>query len=291
MLCPNCSFQLTGKENFCPQCAADLSLIADIPAPKKAQPQKEASIFTSEPPDVCRPEEPPKRKSHTAAIAMITVFVFTVLLVAGLGLGEYFGFLPVFSQGSLSPTKEESLLTTVKGEYTQDYGSVPPDITFNACRCTVTGKEGLSLRKGPSESYGQIDILPYGCLVQVTGGSSAHGEWVFVICDSAEKKGWVLSSCLTDTEALESSRKAPPEEETACSTDFRTYDAVVLAEKGLYLRKGPGTEYEIIDIVGNGVRVTVMAEDSNWLFVSLGGLQGYMKKEYLKALEEQDAEI
>lgn len=49
----------------------------------------------------------------------------------------------------------------------------------------------------------------------------------------------------------------------------------------LRLRKGPGTDYKIADVMEQGVQMTVMAEEGDWLAVSYAGVQGYTAKEYV----------
>ena len=49
----------------------------------------------------------------------------------------------------------------------------------------------------------------------------------------------------------------------------------------LRLRKGPGTDYAINDVIDQGARMTVMAEEGEWLAVSYDGVTGYTAKEYV----------
>lgn len=68
----------------------------------------------------------------------------------------------------------------------------------------------------------------------------------------------------------------------------------------LRLRKGPGTDYGIADVMDQGVRMTVMAEEGDWLAVSYAGTAGYTAKEYVSVqydigagitIEEEQAAI
>lgn len=49
----------------------------------------------------------------------------------------------------------------------------------------------------------------------------------------------------------------------------------------LRLRKGPGTDYAINDVVDQGARMTVMADEGEWLAVSYDGVTGYTAKEFV----------
>jgi len=61
------------------------------------------------------------------------------------------------------------------------------------------------------------------------------------------------------------------------------------------LRRGQGTEYRIVAIIGNGTMVTVLEDDANWSKVRIqNGKEGWLLKRYLsteKPLSDQVAEL
>lgn len=58
------------------------------------------------------------------------------------------------------------------------------------------------------------------------------------------------------------------------------------------LRKGPGTNYEIITTIPKGVNVTVVAREGNWLKVESkhGGEPGYINEQYAQPVAAQSVQ-
>jgi uncharacterized protein YgiM (DUF1202 family) len=48
------------------------------------------------------------------------------------------------------------------------------------------------------------------------------------------------------------------------------------------LRKGPGTEYDIVTTLASGTSVTVMSKSGNWSYVKVGSTYGYIHSSYIK---------
>ncbi len=50
----------------------------------------------------------------------------------------------------------------------------------------------------------------------------------------------------------------------------------------LYVRKGPGTDHDIITYIYQGTTVTILGEENGWYKVNYGGGEGYVSKDYIK---------
>ncbi len=61
---------------------------------------------------------------------------------------------------------------------------------------------------------------------------------------------------------------------------YDTKDTVTVTSKGLNLRKGPGSEYLVIQVLIKGSVLDVISERNGWLNVSVGGVTGWVSKAY-----------
>ena len=204
MTCKNCNNTLTGTEDFCPYCGTSqkTSEIKAIPTEEKADSIKlpESSIFQSEP--VYIYAEPPKEKKDTktkVATVLVSVFLLMLLTVGGLSLAQYFNLTPAFSSlfSTEQPQESTSPENTLESEFDNSIGLVTPDIKFKSTLCTVTSEKGLAIRKGPDNTYAQIEFLEYGTSLQVTGKSLQNDLWVYVYVPSLDVYGWISASYIT----------------------------------------------------------------------------------------------
>ena len=227
MNCRKCNKALTGTEDFCPFCgtAQKNAEIKATPVEEKADatPAIESSIFQSEP--VYIYAEPPKEKKDAKtkiAITMVSLFLLTLLVVSGLSLARYFNLTPAFSSlFSTLPTEEKNLQdTTLQSEFNNSIGLVSPDISLKSTLCTVANEKGLPLRKGPDNSYAQIEILSPGASLQVTGKSLQNDLWVYVYVPSLDLYGWINGSYIS----LSSSLKEPD------TTEFFSEESDITAQ-------------------------------------------------------------
>ena len=301
MLCRNCNNNLSGNEDFCPHCGmpqklTDISNSPDNKPPEEyASPKQESSIFQNE--QVCIYTDPPKEsKRSKAPIVFISLFIITLLIIGTATVAEYFQLTPAFSD--LFQTQSTTEVTTDNLTVSEDYdsclGTIAPDINFKSTLCTVSSEIGLTLRKGPDNTYAKTEHIPYGTPLQVIGKSLQNDLWGYVYIPSLDLYGWLLCSYLTeyskaetaDTTTTEKQETQENSESTSSDTHEKItlYNATVTAEKGLYLRIGPGTDYEAIYIASHGETVTVLdtyKDDDTWLYVSINNKTGYMNKAYL----------
>lgn len=222
MLCKNCNYILSGKENFCPNCAVPLKEEASTPQrtvpeiENEAEENKEESIINRDmifqksepktPPrernmhifyDMEEKEEPPtrtvKEKSYTGRIFLL-LFVTCALAIAAFGVADYFGITSsVFSfiQTVASGNEEENV-----EDFSHSKSIIAPDVNYSPTAAYIMSGEGLTLRKGPGNSYAPLCELSDLTAVQIHGGSLANKSWVYVYCAENESYGWLDGSFL-----------------------------------------------------------------------------------------------
>lgn len=293
MNCHNCKNPLRGDEDFCPKCAAPLKFTDTDSgtAAKKDPAAQDTSIFQSEPVYIYPDTAKEKAKKPRFTLIFVSLFIITVLGIGAVSLAEYLRQTPVFSQlFSVSSATEQNTTTALLQESDNSIGTIPPDINLKSAVYTVTAEKGLSLRKGPDNAYAPVYNLIYGTTLHLVGKNLSNDLWVYVYVPGDDIYGWVAASYITEISLFEndtsatnkepdSKKQDPPEaEETALQT------ATITAEKGLYLRQGPGTQYEIIAVISKGKTVTVLSSDitdCQWLYVSVDSQEGYMNSTYL----------
>lgn len=319
MLCKNCNNPLIGNESFCPHCGQAIALaekertstqnkdsqmeinhsgvfeISDAPV------QEHCSIFDSEGTDL--PLDETKRvqnkKRSKAAMTLVGLFVFILLAIAFFTAVQYFDLLsPVLSYLSVQQTTQE-LISTSNRELKGDEGLLPPEINYKPEIYTVSSKDPLSLRKGPADSYALISLVQSGMRLQVTGAAIDNLSWLYVYIPSLDLYGWLNAAYLTKESALaekttqkESEAKSESDEKPKDTPDDKKKEAAlsgtniakVTAEKGLYLRSGPGVDFSPITVIPMGESVTVIEPCQSfpgWLYVEFKGEKGYVSGSYI----------
>ncbi len=127
----------------------------------------------------------------------------------------------------------------------------------------VNANETLNLRASASWSSQVIATYPNGvpCVLL-----SENGEWYHVSVDGVT--GYFNASFIEELY-------------TTYSADVAT---VVTRNGGaLNLRKGPGTQYDVVKSVRNGTYVMVIQEGNGWWKVACNGYVGFMDSDYLQA--------
>ena len=219
MTCKKCSYILYGSENYCPHCGekckedeAPKTQVAET-EPKPIFISREtvfedvsskSRIFQPEPSfdevsDATK-EKPRKKEkgSGRAVTALLSVFCILLFCTALFMAADYFGIVPAVSDLiALRETTTENITDSVQGEFASSFGTVSPQINYAPVNCVVSSANSISLRKGPSDSYGQITSLPSGSEVQVTGGSAESQNWVYVYVIKEDLYGWLSASYIS----------------------------------------------------------------------------------------------
>lgn len=219
MTCKKCSYILYGSENFCPHCGEKCQseeirsqqTAEDEPKPifisRDTSTEEVISknrIFETEMPSERFSDIPDttkhskKQGSSRALVAFLSVLCVLLSVVALISAADYFDFVPAVSD-FLNMTEETTESTTLskESEFAHSFGTVFPQINYAPVNCVVSSSNSISLRKGPSESYGQIALLPSGTEVQVIGGSAESETWVYVYVHSEDFYGWLNASYIS----------------------------------------------------------------------------------------------
>lgn len=230
MLCQNCNYILSGKENFCPNCGTMPYSAPPFPKTKDIEtgnskntsentavkenftfPEadmrnaarfQQEEIFSSyalekeEKSGTGTGEETEKSRGSGGKI-LILLLICCTLAVAAFGLADYFGlttsvagFMQTVSQDKNS-AKEKTTET-----FRHDKTVIDPEINYSMTTAYIISGNGLTLRKGPSNSYAPLCNLMDLTKVQVFGGSLASRNWVYVYCPEKDSYGWLDGSFL-----------------------------------------------------------------------------------------------
>lgn len=237
MNCRNCNFELSGSEDYCPRCGVPLKLnedetkeSADIPPEKELpdlKPGAKSTIFDSEPIYIYSsqeaPQKPQKKEKKASGIttAFIVLFVLCVFGAGAFVAAEYLGIVPAVSFDFRGSTTEYQSTgsTQYPVSYNDSDGIVPPDVSYKPSLCFVCTQSGLSLRKGPDDTYAQTDLLSHGVQVQIIGGSITNKDRVYVYVPDSDSYGWLCSSFLTANQTVSPDFTEATDTDVSESTD------------------------------------------------------------------------
>ena len=134
--------------------------------------------------------------------------------------------------------------------------------------------EYVNFRSGPGTNYSSKGVIASGITVTVTDRSNS--QWYAVRLANGST-GYIFAQYLKVT----GTSSATPTPTQAPSNDG-TVQAKLTAD--VNLRRGAGTNYGVIKVIGTGTTVTVTdASNSQWYKVKLSdGTEGYLFSEYLK---------
>ena len=134
--------------------------------------------------------------------------------------------------------------------------------------------EYVNFRSGPGTNYSSKGVIASGTTVTVTDRSNS--QWYAVRLANGST-GYIFAQYLKVTGT--SSATSTP---TQAPSNDGTVQAKLTAD--VNLRRGAGTNYGVIKVIGTGTTVTVTdASNSQWYKVKLSdGTEGYLFSEYLK---------
>ncbi len=208
MICQKCNHILKGSESYCPDCGSpcikEKEVYKEAEAPSvifSSEREISSNIFADEMPPKHRREQPKEKKSRAGLYLVIVLCAVLVGVFAVAGTE-----LPVFSTAiaslfSASAPEKTTAPTTASTDYKPDSGIVSPQVNYRTTVAYITGDKGQALRKGPDNSYGQIDVLPVGTDVHIVGGASVDGSWVYVYVPEKDAYGWIDDAFLSSVTA------------------------------------------------------------------------------------------
>ncbi|MGN8749969.1 SH3 domain-containing protein [Oscillospiraceae bacterium HCP3S3_D12] len=136
--------------------------------------------------------------------------------------------------------------------------------------------EYVNFRSGPGTNYSSKGVIASGTTVTVTDRSNS--QWYAVRLANGST-GYIFAQYLKVTGT---SSATPTPTPTQAPSNDGTVQAKLTAD--VNLRRGAGTNYGVIKVIGTGTTVTVTdTSNSQWYKVKLSdGTEGYLFSEYLK---------
>lgn len=253
MNCKKCNYILTGKENFCPNCGT-IPEITSSPFPKikeiyeipKVNPlpekpktldeilftdpaeEKEDNVIkkhfpehdfvTDELPDT----QDDKKERNTIGRIFLLLFICCTLAVSAFGLADYFGITPKLKSyiSTFSQTKADSTQSTSTSVFSHGDTVIQPDVNCAMETAYIFSGTGLTLRKGPANSYAPLYNLTDLTMVQIFGSSLANPEWVYVYCPEKDSYGWLNGSYVCSDVVVEDTYQSEYESEEDVPTNY-----------------------------------------------------------------------
>ena len=162
------------------------------------------------------------------------------------------------------------------GSNTPSATAAPTQAPSNGSEQTAKTTEYVNFRSGPGTNYSSKGVIALGTTVTAT--DTSNSEW-YAVRLSNGSTGYIFAQYLKLNSS--SSATATPAPTQAPSNDG-TVQAKLTAD--VNLRRGAGTNYGVIKVIGTGTTVTVTdASNSQWYKVKLSdGTEGYLFSEYLK---------
>lgn len=220
MICQNCSYILSGSEDFCPHCGTACKKHtvppnrqeqeAEIPIPQIKTPPKTSIFETGEVYSHSQEKQvkqEPKKSSSKAASGMFLMLFLVVLCIGAVIAMDYLGIVPAVSFGKImrpdaTTVSQEDITssqdTDGSDEFSDTKGIVYPEINYKPSSIYINSQNGAAMKKGPNENFAQICILPYAEELQVLGTSSAHSQWVYVYAVDYDLYGWVNAGYVSE---------------------------------------------------------------------------------------------
>lgn len=217
MTCKRCSYILYGSENYCPHCGEKNLQNNEQPTPNEtAEPKPifttqdtwqedmstKSRIFQPEP-SAFETNEPENKKQKAksngkGAVVFLSVLCALLVCLAAFTAMDYFDITPAISD-FLSPREEATTAENLvsEKEFEAVFGTIEPQVSYAPTECIISSAKSISLRKGPADSYAQIDVLASGCEVQVIGGSAHTEDWAYVYVPEVDLYGWLCTSFMS----------------------------------------------------------------------------------------------
>ena len=130
--------------------------------------------------------------------------------------------------------------------------------------------EYVNFRTGPGTNYSSKGVIPSGTAITVT--DTSNSQWYAVrLADGSTGYIYAQYIKITSATAMPAPTEAPADGTVRAKT---TAD--------VNLRKGAGTNYGVIRVVGNNTAVTVTEATNTWYKVKLSdGTEGYLYAQYV----------
>ena len=135
---------------------------------------------------------------------------------------------------------------------------------------TAKTTEYVNFRTGPGTNYSSKGVIPSGTAITVT--DTSNSQWYAVRLANGST-GYIYAQYIKITSAT----ATPAPTETPADGTVRAKTTT-----DVNLRKGAGTNYGVIRVVGNNTAVTVTEATNTWYKVKLSdGTEGYLYAQYV----------
>ncbi len=145
-----------------------------------------------------------------------------------------------------------------------------------SANATVTGGT-INVRSGPGTENSRVTLVAEGKRVTVL---NKEGDWYYVMVE--DQTGYIYCEFLLldgDSEPVAASKAPASSSQSSKST---TGNATISGGDTINVRTGPGTGYNRVTVIGEGKRVTILAEEGGWFKISFDGQTGYILGDYVK---------
>lgn len=142
----------------------------------------------------------------------------------------------------------------------------------------IVSANNLNVRKGPSTDHEVIGVLTKDTRIKVIGS-----EGNFLKIEANNLVGYVHGDYVTlENEGISSSDNGNNSNSESSNTgDSTKYKDGIVSVDNLNFRKGPGTNYEVIGVLTNDIKVKVIQIKGDFLKIELEGIVGYAHKDYI----------
>ena len=140
------------------------------------------------------------------------------------------------------------------------FAAMVPETVQAAKLMKVTGTKLLRMRIGPGEDYNVKARYKKGTVVTVLKYSKG---WYYVKVNKDGTKGWMSKNFLTKTT-------------TPIQQAKESASGNAVAQKNVYMRRGPSKNYDRITTVRNGKVMKIIGKSGSWYKVRYGGKTGFV---------------
>ena len=174
----------------------------------------------------------------------------------------------------------EEVTETVDGELDNQL-SAPSAVTYTRVNETVYATTTVNVRSGPGSNYELLSTMYVGdSIVRTAIGDNG---WSKVTYNG--KEAYLYSNYVSTKKPVveETKQEEPKKEETVVSGPVYTkVNETVYSTADVNVRKGPGTNYDVVKTLSKGDSVTrIGVGDNGWSKISLNGKEYFIKSNYL----------
>ncbi|MGG0738756.1 N-acetylmuramoyl-L-alanine amidase [Niallia taxi] len=141
---------------------------------------------------------------------------------------------------------------------------------------TVQSATVLNIREGPSLEDAIKGKMEIGTNYKVV---TDNGDWLKIDMGNGQV-GWVAAYLVTKSDGSNDM------DEQAVS-NVSEGSSGTITEGGIRLRKGPGTDYQVITTLSKDMTVTILSNDGNWTKIQSQSGTGWVNSEYISSATTQ----